>query len=80
MTGGIETLDWVIAQDVEVIDVGHYTPATIGNARALRAYMIDLHQQVLDSSARGNPGTSSTEMSDLALRSEDGLASTRCTH
>lgn len=46
--GWIETLDWVIAQDVEIIDVGHYTPATIADQRALRAYMIDLHRQVLD--------------------------------
>jgi len=46
--GWIETLDWVINQDVEVIDVGHYTPATIADQRALRTYMIDLHQQVLD--------------------------------
>lgn len=46
--GWIETLDWVIAQDVEVIDVGHYTQATIADERALRTYMIDLHQQVLD--------------------------------
>jgi glyoxylase-like metal-dependent hydrolase (beta-lactamase superfamily II) len=46
--GWIETLDWVIAQDVDVIDVGHYTPATVADERALRAYMIDLHQQVLD--------------------------------
>jgi glyoxylase-like metal-dependent hydrolase (beta-lactamase superfamily II) len=46
--GWIETLDWVIAQDVDVIDVGHYTPATVADQRALRAYMIDLHQQTLD--------------------------------
>jgi len=46
--GWIETLDWVIAQDVEVIDVGHYTPATRADQRALRTYMSDLHQQVLD--------------------------------
>lgn len=46
--GWIETLDWVINQDVEVIDVGHYTPATVADERALRTYMIDLHQQVLD--------------------------------
>ena len=45
--GWIETLDWVIAQDVRIIDVGHYTPATVADERALRLYMIDLHQQVL---------------------------------
>jgi glyoxylase-like metal-dependent hydrolase (beta-lactamase superfamily II) len=26
--GWIETLDWVLQQDVEIIDVGHYTPTT----------------------------------------------------
>ncbi|MNM90232.1 Carbapenem-hydrolyzing beta-lactamase BlaB-1 precursor [compost metagenome] len=46
--GWIETLDWVIKQDVDFIDVGHYTPATRDDQAALRAYMIDLHQQVLD--------------------------------
>jgi len=46
--GWIETLDWVLQQDVDVIDVGHYTPATKEDERALRTYMIDLHQQVLD--------------------------------
>lgn len=46
--GWIETLDWVAAQDVDFIDVGHYTPATKPDQAALRAYMIDLHQQVLD--------------------------------
>lgn len=51
--GWIETLDWVIAQDVEVIDVGHYSPATVADQRALRTYMIDLHRQVLDLVRRG---------------------------
>jgi glyoxylase-like metal-dependent hydrolase (beta-lactamase superfamily II) len=46
--GWIETLDWVAAQDVDFIDVGHYTPATKPDQAALRAYMVDLHQQVLD--------------------------------
>jgi hypothetical protein len=46
--GWIETLDWVLQQDVEIIDVGHYTPATKADIAAERAYMIDLHQQVLD--------------------------------
>jgi glyoxylase-like metal-dependent hydrolase (beta-lactamase superfamily II) len=46
--GWIETLDWVVKQDVDVIDVGHYTPATKDDEIALRAYMVDLHQQVLD--------------------------------
>lgn len=51
--GWIETLDWVVAQDVDVIDVGHYTPATIADERALRRYMVDLHQQVLNLARAG---------------------------
>ena len=46
--GWIETLDWVLQQDVEIIDVGHYTPTTKTDIAAERMYMIDLHQQVLD--------------------------------
>jgi hypothetical protein len=46
--GWIETLDWLAKQDVDIIDVGHYTPATKADEVALRAYMVDLHQQVLD--------------------------------
>ncbi|MEO6945499.1 MAG: MBL fold metallo-hydrolase [Nitrobacter sp.] len=46
--GWIETLDWVLKQDVDVIDVGHYTPANKAAITAERAYMVDLHQQVLD--------------------------------
>ena len=46
--GWIETLDWVAAQDVDFIDVGHYSPATKPDQAALRAYMVDLHSQVLD--------------------------------
>jgi glyoxylase-like metal-dependent hydrolase (beta-lactamase superfamily II) len=41
--GWIQTLDWVLVQDVEFIDVGHYSPATKEDQRALRDYMIDLH-------------------------------------
>jgi len=51
--GWIETLDWVLKQDVEVIDVGHYTPATLEDIRAEREYMVDLHQQVLDLVRKG---------------------------
>jgi glyoxylase-like metal-dependent hydrolase (beta-lactamase superfamily II) len=46
--GWIETLDWVLEQDVDIIDVGHYTPTTKAHIAAERAYMVDLHQQVLD--------------------------------
>jgi glyoxylase-like metal-dependent hydrolase (beta-lactamase superfamily II) len=51
--GWIDTLDWVLAQDVDVIDVGHYTPAAKADEAALRAYLIDLHQQVLDLARHG---------------------------
>jgi glyoxylase-like metal-dependent hydrolase (beta-lactamase superfamily II) len=46
--GWIETLDWVAKQDVDVIDVGHYTPSTKADVAAERAYVVDLHQQVAD--------------------------------
>jgi glyoxylase-like metal-dependent hydrolase (beta-lactamase superfamily II) len=46
--GWIGTLDWVLEQDVDVIDVGHYSPATKEDIAAERAYIVDLHQQVLD--------------------------------
>lgn len=45
--GWIKSLDWVLKQDVNYIDVGHYTPATLENIKDLRAYMVDLHDQVL---------------------------------
>ena len=51
--GWIETLDWVLAQDVDVIDIGHYTPATRKEQAALREYMVSLHQQVLDLARAG---------------------------
>lgn len=46
--GWIETLDWALKQDVNYIDVGHYTPATLENIKDEREYMIDLHSQVLN--------------------------------
>lgn len=52
-TGWIDTLNWVLKQDVEVIDVGHYSPATKQDQEALRNYMVDLHQQVLDLTRQG---------------------------
>jgi glyoxylase-like metal-dependent hydrolase (beta-lactamase superfamily II) len=51
--GWIDTLDWVLKQDVAYIDVGHYTPATKDDQRALREYMISLHGQVLDLTRKG---------------------------
>lgn len=46
--GWVETLDWVIKQDVDVIDVGHYSPAKKEDIVAERNYIVDLHRQVLD--------------------------------
>ncbi|WP_419867829.1 MBL fold metallo-hydrolase [Chryseobacterium sp. CT-SW4] len=46
--GWMATLDWALKQDVDYIDVGHYTPATLDDIRKEREYMADLHQQVLD--------------------------------
>jgi glyoxylase-like metal-dependent hydrolase (beta-lactamase superfamily II) len=46
--GWIDTLNWVEAQDVDVIDVGHYTPATKADVSVELDYMVDLHQQVLN--------------------------------
>jgi glyoxylase-like metal-dependent hydrolase (beta-lactamase superfamily II) len=51
--GWIETLDWVIKQDVDVIDIGHYTPSNKEAIIAERKYMVDLHQQVLDLVRKG---------------------------
>lgn len=45
--GWIKTLDWALKQDVNYIDIGHYTPATLENIKDLREYMISLHDQVL---------------------------------
>jgi glyoxylase-like metal-dependent hydrolase (beta-lactamase superfamily II) len=46
--GWVDTLDWVIRQEVDTIDVGHYSPATKRDVIAERTYIVDLHQQVLD--------------------------------
>jgi hypothetical protein len=54
--GWIETLDWVLQQDVDIIDVGHYSPAAKADSAAERAYMVDLHQQVLDLVRAGQSG------------------------
>lgn len=53
--GWIETLDWVIEKHAAVIDVGHYTPAKTADIVAERAYLVDLHQQVLDLVRAGQP-------------------------
>ncbi|SFN40616.1 Glyoxylase, beta-lactamase superfamily II [Chryseobacterium oleae] len=46
--GWIETLDWALKQDVDYIDVGHYTMATLDDIREEREYIVSLHQQVLN--------------------------------
>jgi glyoxylase-like metal-dependent hydrolase (beta-lactamase superfamily II) len=51
--GWIETLDWVAKQDVDVIDIGHYSPGAKADIAAERDYMVDLHQQVLDLTRAG---------------------------
>lgn len=52
--GWIETLDWVVEQDVDHIDIGHYDePASKENIAALRDYMVELHDQVLELSREG---------------------------
>ena len=51
--GWIETLDWVLKQDLDFIDIGHYTPATLETIKNERDYMVDLHQQVLTLIRRG---------------------------
>ena len=38
----------MLQQDVDIIDVGHYSPATKADIAAERGYMIDLHRQVLE--------------------------------
>lgn len=58
--GWIETLDWSRNQDVDIIDVGHYSPATKAGEAALRTYMVDLHQQVLGLVRSGQSWDSST--------------------
>ncbi|QEA38733.1 MBL fold metallo-hydrolase [Pistricoccus aurantiacus] len=53
--GWIETLDWVIDKNPDVIDVGHYSPATAEDQVALRDYMTELHDQVLELHREGMP-------------------------
>lgn len=67
--GWIETLDWVAQQDVDVIDVGHYTPANKADEAALRTYMIDLHQQVCDLVRSGQSWDQLSSNRRRALRS-----------
>lgn len=51
--GWIDTLDWVAKKDIDFIDIGHYTPATKVEQAALRNYLVNLHQQVLDLTRQG---------------------------
>lgn len=51
--GWVKTLNWVLEQDIEHIDVGHYAPATKEDQRATRDYLVSLHDQVLELSRRG---------------------------
>ena len=45
--GWIETLDWVIKQNADVIDPGHGSLGTSADQQALKDYMVNLHAQVL---------------------------------
>ena len=45
--GFVETLDWVIKQDVDVIDPGHGALATKADQQPHRNYVVNLHAQVL---------------------------------
>jgi glyoxylase-like metal-dependent hydrolase (beta-lactamase superfamily II) len=71
--GWIETLDWVAQQDVDVIDVGHYTPATKADQAALRSYMVDLHQQVLDLMRAGQSWDQLYRNVKFSMKSSTGL-------
>jgi glyoxylase-like metal-dependent hydrolase (beta-lactamase superfamily II) len=53
--GWIETLRWVLKQDVDVIDDGHHALATKKQQQALLEYMTDLHDQVLALVREGQP-------------------------
>jgi hypothetical protein len=70
--GWIETLDWVLQQDVDVIEVGHYTPATKPDERALRTYMVDCINRGLTLFGRVNRGTNFTAMCGSAKRPKSG--------
>ncbi|WP_327984879.1 MBL fold metallo-hydrolase [Bergeyella porcorum] len=51
--GWIETLDFAIAQNYDIIDIGHYTPTTTEFLKKEREYMVSLHDQVLDLLRKG---------------------------
>jgi hypothetical protein len=51
--GYIETFDWVLKQDVDVIDDGHNSLGTKADQKKVRDYMVDLHDQVLDLLRKG---------------------------
>jgi glyoxylase-like metal-dependent hydrolase (beta-lactamase superfamily II) len=53
--GWIETLDWVIEMDPDVIEAGHCTPATAEDQVALRDYMTELYAQVIAPHREGQP-------------------------
>jgi glyoxylase-like metal-dependent hydrolase (beta-lactamase superfamily II) len=51
--GFVETLNWVLEQDVDVIDPGHGSLAKREDQKLVRDYVVDLHQQVLDLLRKG---------------------------
>jgi glyoxylase-like metal-dependent hydrolase (beta-lactamase superfamily II) len=45
--GWVNTLDWVLKKDnLQFIDIGHYTPTSLTAIQAERDYMVSLHHQV----------------------------------
>jgi glyoxylase-like metal-dependent hydrolase (beta-lactamase superfamily II) len=51
--GYVETLDWVLDQDVDIVDPGHGPLATKADEKLARDYVVDLHDQVLDLLRKG---------------------------
>ena len=51
--GFVKTLDWVLQQDVDIIDDGHNQLGTKADQKKLRDYLVDLHDQILDLLRKG---------------------------
>jgi glyoxylase-like metal-dependent hydrolase (beta-lactamase superfamily II) len=66
--GWVESLRWVLAQDVEIVDDGHHPLATRKQQKAMLDYLTDLHDQVL---ALVRAGKSWDETQRLVVFSEN---------
>ena len=51
--GWVETLNWVLEQDVDIVDPGHGPIATRADQKSQLDYIVDLHNQVLDLLRKG---------------------------